>query len=86
MRTSSPGRQETSFTDNFWANGVEESWVVIWPEHLGSKEFLAGVDLAAFAADYTAITGQPFPCGGAARPDSHADSRPRHPCAAVART
>jgi len=53
--------QETSFTDNFWANGVEEAWVVIWPEHLGSKEFLAGVDLTAFAADYTAITGQPFP-------------------------
>ena len=53
--------EETSFTDNFWANGVEEAWVVIWPEHLGSKEFLAGVDLTAFAADYTAITGQPFP-------------------------
>ena len=52
---------ETSFTDNFWANGVEEAWVVIWPEHLGSKEFLAGVDLTALAADYTAITGQPFP-------------------------
>jgi hypothetical protein len=52
---------ETSFTDNYWANGVEEAWVVIWPEHLGSKAFLAGVDLAAFAADYTAITGKPFP-------------------------
>lgn len=52
---------ETSFTDSFWANGVEEAWVVIWPEHLGSAEFLAGVNLAAFAADYTAITGQPFP-------------------------
>ena len=35
--------------------------MVIWPEHLGSKAFLAGVNLAAFAADYTAITGQPFP-------------------------
>ena len=30
---------------------------MIWPEHLGSKEFLAGVNLTAFAADYTAITG-----------------------------
>lgn len=53
--------QETSFTDLFWSKCVQECWVVIWPEHLGSKEFLAGVDLAAFAADYTAITGQPFP-------------------------
>ena len=53
--------QETSFTDNFWSNGVEEAWVVIWPEHLGSQEFIAGMDLAAFAADYQEITGQPFP-------------------------
>ena len=53
--------EETSFTDNFWSNGVEEAWVVLWPEHLGSAEFLAGVNLAAFAAAYTEITGQPFP-------------------------
>jgi hypothetical protein len=53
--------EETSFTDSFWANGVEEAWVVIWPEHLGSADFLTGVDLAAFAADYTDITGKPFP-------------------------
>ena len=53
--------EETSFTDNFWSAGTEECWVVIWPEHLGSKEFLAGVNLAAFAADYTEITGDPFP-------------------------
>jgi len=52
---------ETSFTDRYWANGVEEAWVVIWPEQLGSQEFLAGVNLTAFAADYTAITGKPFP-------------------------
>ena len=53
--------QETSFTDNYWSREVEEAWVVLWPEHLGSEEFLAGVDLASFAADYTEITGQPFP-------------------------
>lgn len=53
--------QETSFTDAFWAHCVEEAWVVLWPEQLGSAEFLAGIDLAALAADYTAITGQPFP-------------------------
>ncbi len=53
--------QETSFTDAFWQREVDECWAVIWPEHMGSKEFLAGVDLATFAADYTAITGKPFP-------------------------
>ena len=52
---------ETSFTDEFWANGVDECWCVIWPEHLGSEEFLAGVDLQALATDYEAITGRPFP-------------------------
>ena len=57
MSGSSPGPQETSFTDGFWANGVEEAWVVIWPEHLGTKEFLEGVDLAELAADYQAMTG-----------------------------
>jgi len=53
--------QETSFTDAFWSHEMEECWAVIWPEHLGSREFLAGVDLAQFAQDYTAITGKPFP-------------------------
>jgi hypothetical protein len=52
---------ETSFTDEFWANGVEECWIVIWPEHLGSKEFLAGLDVAGLATAYTEITGKPFP-------------------------
>lgn len=52
---------ETSFTDAFWANCVEEAWVVVWPEHLGSADFLAGVNITQLAADYVAITGQPFP-------------------------
>ena len=53
--------QETSFTDQFWANSVEEAWVVIWPEHLGSETFLAGVNMTQLAADYQEITGQAFP-------------------------
>lgn len=52
---------ETSFTDAFWRKEVEEAWVVIWPEHLTHPVFQAAIDLAAFAADYTAITGKPFP-------------------------
>jgi hypothetical protein len=53
--------QETSFTPQFWSRQVQECWVVIWPEHLNSRQFLDGVDLPQFAADYTAITGRPFP-------------------------
>jgi len=53
--------EEISFTDNFWDNLVEEAWVVIWPEHLGSAAFLAGVDMAALAADYEAVTGNVLP-------------------------
>jgi len=40
--------------------------VVILKEHLGSKTFVEGVDLAALAADYRALTGRDFP--GAVNP------------------
>ena len=53
--------QETSFTDSFWSHQVEETWVCIWPEHLGSEAFLQGVNVAQLAADYQAITGQALP-------------------------
>jgi hypothetical protein len=48
-------------SDAFLTHQLEEAWVVIWPEHLGSRTFLEGVDLAALAADYRALTGRPFP-------------------------
>ncbi|TCO57159.1 hypothetical protein [Actinocrispum wychmicini] len=48
-------------TDAFWERQVEEAWVVIWPEHLGTAAFQAGVDVAALASDYLALTGRPFP-------------------------
>ena len=53
--------QETSFTDAFWANETEECWVLIYPEHLGTKAFIEGMDYAQLAADYQEITGRPFP-------------------------
>lgn len=53
--------EEASFTDGFWSAGVEEAWVVIWPEHLGTKEFQEGMDLYTLANDYEVITGKPFP-------------------------
>lgn len=58
---------EAEFAPSFW-NGsspdgplVEEAWAVIWPEQLGSRQFQQGIDQAALAADYEAITGRPFP-------------------------
>jgi hypothetical protein len=58
--------QETEFARSFW-NGVvqgaplvEEAWVVIWPEHLGTTAFEQGVDQAQLAADYQALTGDPL--------------------------
>ena len=53
--------EETSFTDAYWAHEVEQVWVVIWPEHLGTEEFLAGVDVRSLAADFEELTGKPFP-------------------------
>ena len=53
--------EETSFTPAFWGHEVEELWFVVWEEQLGTVEFQAGVNEAAFAAEFTAITGKPFP-------------------------
>jgi hypothetical protein len=52
---------ETAFTDAFWRNQVEEFWVVIYPEHLGTQQFLEGIDSAKLAADYKTLTGRDFP-------------------------
>lgn len=53
--------EETSFTDAFWQHQVEEAWVLIYPEHLGTKAFIDGMDYATLAADYKALTGKDFP-------------------------
>ena len=53
--------EEIDYTLQYLAKGVEELWLVIWPEHLGTVEFQAGVDQVQLAADYQALTGQPFP-------------------------
>jgi hypothetical protein len=50
--------QETSFTDSFWQHQAEEAWVCIWPEHLGSAAFQAGVNTQALAADFHQLTGR----------------------------
>ena len=53
--------EESSLTATFWAKLTEELWFPIWAEQTGTREFQAGVSEAAFAAEYTAITGKPFP-------------------------
>lgn len=48
-------------TRNFINHQEDEAWVVIWPEHLGSKTFLEGVNVEALASAYEDLTGRPFP-------------------------
>lgn len=53
--------QRVKMTDAFQRHQIQEVWVVLWPEHMTDKGFLAGVNLKAFAADWSAMTGQKFP-------------------------
>jgi hypothetical protein len=48
----------TEWTESVRRKLVEEAWIVIWPEHLGTTQFQEGVDLDQLASDYQAITGQ----------------------------
>lgn len=52
---------ETSFTDAFWQHQVEEFWVVIFEEHLGTTQFLEGINVATLASEYKTLTGRDFP-------------------------
>lgn len=61
--------EQVSTTDAFWTHQVEEAWVVIWPEHLGTVEFQQGVDQAKLAASFEALTGRPFPVQPSPQPD-----------------
>lgn len=47
--------------DAFLTHQCDQVWVIIWPEHLGTKEFQQGVDLSVLAPEYEALTGKPFP-------------------------
>lgn len=48
-------------TERFMLHQLDEAWVVVWPEHLAHPAFLEGVDVAALASAYTALTGREFP-------------------------
>jgi hypothetical protein len=55
--------KETEFAQSFWTGDVrgtplvQEAWLAIWPEHLGTKGFEQGVNQAQLTADYQALTG-----------------------------
>jgi hypothetical protein len=53
--------EDVAMTHNFVAAQEDEAWVIIWPEHLGSRAFLEGVDVNALASAYEELTGRPFP-------------------------
>lgn len=57
-------------TDRFWTHQVEEAWVVVWPEHLGTAAFQEGVDLTAFANAYRSLTGRVLPLPAPTPPTS----------------
>lgn len=50
-----------ALADNFTEKQMDEAWLPITTWHLGVKEFIDGMDLATFAGDISAWTGQPFP-------------------------
>ena len=56
---------ETGFTDKYWSHLVNcpsgEAWVCVWPENLGTTQFIEGIDIKTLKADYEALTGRPFP-------------------------
>lgn len=48
-------------TDSFISNQLDQAFAVILPVHLTHPAFLAGVDIAALASEYKALTGRDFP-------------------------
>jgi hypothetical protein len=53
--------KETSLTDEFVNGGLlEEAWVVVWPENMGTKQFQDGMNVDALKAAYESLTGRPL--------------------------
>lgn len=51
----------TGFTKNGWRNLVDECWVIIWPENLGTSQFQEGIDRQKLADAYLALTDRVLP-------------------------
>lgn len=53
--------KRVEMTDVFIRRQVMEAWVVIWPEHLKTKQFYQGLDVWKLSEAYEAITSKKFP-------------------------
>jgi hypothetical protein len=57
--------KETGMTDAYWDNLVNcpqgQCWICIWPENIGTKQFIQGIDMDALRTDYEVLTNRPFP-------------------------
>lgn len=51
----------TAFTEEGWRQCVDEVWVVIWEENLGTRQFQEGIDRQKLADAYRAVTGDELP-------------------------
>ena len=66
-------------TDAFEQHQLDEVWLVIWPEHLGTAQFKAGVDLEALKAAYKDLTGRDLPVPDPAPPSPGPEPTPPQP-------
>lgn len=66
-------------TDAFFERQVEEAYVLIWPEHVGTEQFRVGIDTAALNAAYLALTGRPGPFTEPTPDDPHPPLPPAPP-------
>ena len=48
--------ETAQLTKAFAVSRMREAWVVIWPEHLGSRRFMNGVNLAQLRSEFEALT------------------------------
>ena len=57
--------RESAMTAAFWqelvANRYGEAWVVIWPENLGTRQFIEGIDLPTLASAFKDLTDEELP-------------------------
>ena len=52
--------QTASFSQGYWTTKdmIDEAWVVIWPEHVGTRRFMVGVDFQQLAKEFHELTGR----------------------------
>jgi hypothetical protein len=47
-----------AMTDAYWSARVRECWAVIWPENVGTRQFVEGIDAGKLAENYQTLTGR----------------------------